>query len=80
MNSSGQSFQHTLQDEISISGAGIHTGQSVTIRIKPALPNTGITFQRVDLAGKPFVKADVDFVVETNRSTTLENNGARVST
>lgn len=80
MNSSGQSFQHTLQDEISISGAGIHTGQSVTIRIKPALPNTGISFQRVDLAAKPFVKADVDFVVETNRSTTLENNGARVST
>src|SRR5215210_5492774 len=57
MNSSGQSFQHTLQDEISISGAGIHTGQSVTIRIKPAPPNTGITFQRVDLAAKPFVKA-----------------------
>ncbi|HLL41650.1 MAG TPA: bifunctional UDP-3-O-[3-hydroxymyristoyl] N-acetylglucosamine deacetylase/3-hydroxyacyl-ACP dehydratase [Segetibacter sp.] len=80
MNSSGQSFQHTLQDEISISGAGIHTGQSVTMRIKPAPPNTGITFQRVDLAAKPFVKADVDFVVETNRSTTLENNGARVST
>ena len=80
MNSSGQSFQHTLQDEISISGAGIHTGQSVTMHIKPAPPNTGITFQRVDLAAKPFVKADVDFVVETNRSTTLENNGARVST
>lgn len=80
MNSSGQSFQHTLQNEISISGAGIHTGQSVTIRIKPAPPNTGITFQRVDLAAKPYVKADVDFVVETNRSTTLENNGARVST
>ncbi len=80
MNSSGQSFQHTIQDEISISGAGIHTGQSVTMRIKPADPNTGITFQRVDLAAKPSVKADVDFVVETNRSTTLENNGARVST
>ncbi|WP_018616251.1 bifunctional UDP-3-O-[3-hydroxymyristoyl] N-acetylglucosamine deacetylase/3-hydroxyacyl-ACP dehydratase [Segetibacter koreensis] len=80
MNSSGQSYQHTIQDEISISGAGIHTGQSVTMRIKPAAPNTGINFQRVDLPGKPIVKADVDFVVETNRSTTLENNGARVST
>jgi UDP-3-O-[3-hydroxymyristoyl] N-acetylglucosamine deacetylase/3-hydroxyacyl-[acyl-carrier-protein] dehydratase len=80
MNSNGQSFQHTIRDEISISGAGIHTGQSVTMRIKPAAPNTGINFQRVDLPGKPVVKADVDFVVETNRSTTLENNGARVST
>jgi UDP-3-O-[3-hydroxymyristoyl] N-acetylglucosamine deacetylase/3-hydroxyacyl-[acyl-carrier-protein] dehydratase len=50
------------------------------MRIKPAEPNTGINFQRVDLPQKPIVKADVDFVVETNRSTTLENNGARVST
>lgn len=80
MNSNGQSFQHTIQDEISISGAGIHTGQSVTMHIKPAAPNTGIHFQRTDLPSKPSVKADVDFVVETNRSTTLEHDGARVST
>lgn len=80
MNSNGHSFQHTIQDEISISGAGIHTGQSVTMRIRRALPNTGIVFQRIDIPLKPTVKADVDFVVETNRSTTLEHNGARVST
>jgi UDP-3-O-[3-hydroxymyristoyl] N-acetylglucosamine deacetylase / 3-hydroxyacyl-[acyl-carrier-protein] dehydratase len=80
MDSNGQSFQHTIKEEISISGAGIHTGQSVTMVVKPAAPNTGIIFQRVDLPGKPTVKADVDFVVETNRSTTIENNGARVST
>lgn len=80
MNSNGQSYQHTIKEEITISGAGIHTGQSVTMRIKPSAPNTGITFQRVDLDGKPTVKADVDYVVETNRSTTLEQNGARVST
>ena len=80
MNTNGQAFQHTLQNEISIAGAGIHTGQSVTMHIKPAAPNSGITFQRIDLPGKPTVKADVDYVVETNRSTTLEHNGARVST
>lgn len=80
MNSNGQSFQHTIKEEISISGAGIHTGQSVTMTIKPAAPNSGISFQRIDLPGKPIVKADVDFVVETNRSTTIENKGARVST
>jgi UDP-3-O-[3-hydroxymyristoyl] N-acetylglucosamine deacetylase/3-hydroxyacyl-[acyl-carrier-protein] dehydratase len=80
MNSNGQSFQHTIREPISISGAGIHTGQSVTMVIKPAPANTGIFFKRIDLPGEPTVKADVDFVVETNRSTTLENNGARVST
>lgn len=73
-------FQHTIKEEVTISGAGIHTGQSVTMHIKPADPNTGINFQRIDLPGKPVVKADVDNVVETNRSTTIESNGARVGT
>ncbi len=73
-------FQHTIKSEITISGAGIHTGQAVTIRLKASDPYTGIVFQRVDLPNKPIIKADVDNVIETNRSTTLEANGARVST
>ncbi len=79
-NSNGQTFQHTIKSDLTLSGAGIHTGQSVTICIKPSAPNTGITFQRVDMEGKPTIKADVDNVVETNRSTTIESKGARVST
>ena len=75
-----QIFQHTIKEEVIISGAGIHTGQSVTMRLKPAEPNTGIVFQRIDLAEKPKVKADVDNVIETNRSTTIEAHGARIST
>lgn len=79
-NSNGQDFQHTIKDEITISGAGIHTGKSVTIRLKPSAPHSGIVFQRIDLPAQPLIKADVDYVVETNRSTTLEFQGARVST
>jgi len=79
-NSKEIHFQHTLKEPVTISGAGIHTGQSVTINIKPAEPGTGINFQRVDLPGKPVVKADVDNVIETNRSTTIEANGARIGT
>jgi UDP-3-O-[3-hydroxymyristoyl] N-acetylglucosamine deacetylase / 3-hydroxyacyl-[acyl-carrier-protein] dehydratase len=79
-NSNGEEFQHTIKEELTISGAGIHTGQSVTMRLKPAEPGTGIVFQRVDLPNKPLVKADVDNVIETNRSTTIEVNGARIST
>ena len=48
--------------------------------MKPANPGFGIRFQRVDLPDKPIVKADVDFVVDTSRGTTIESNGARVST
>lgn len=73
-------FQHTLKQEVSISGAGIHTGKFVTLNIKPAAPNYGIQFQRTDLSGSPLIKADVDNVVETNRSTTIEANGGRVGT
>jgi len=73
-------FQHTIKEELVISGAGIHTGQAVTMRLKPAEPNTGINFQRIDVPEKTIIKADVDNVVETNRSTTLEVKGARVST
>ncbi|HEY5390747.1 MAG TPA: UDP-3-O-acyl-N-acetylglucosamine deacetylase, partial [Hanamia sp.] len=79
-NSKENFFQHTLQEQVSISGAGIHTGQSVTITLKPAEAGTGINFQRIDLPGKPVVKADVDNVIETNRSTTIEANGARIGT
>jgi len=73
-------FQHTLAAEAHISGVGIHTGQNVEMKLKPAEPNTGIVFKRVDLPGAPLVKADVDNVVETTRSTTIEANGARVGT
>lgn len=79
-NSKENFFQHTLKEQVSISGAGIHTGQSVTITLKPAEAGTGISFQRIDLPGKPVVKADVDNVIETNRSTTIEANGARIGT
>ena len=79
-NPNGEFFQHTIKSEITISGAGIHTGQAVTMRLKPSEPNTGIVFQRVDVPGKPLIKADVDNVIETNRSTTIEAHGARVST
>ena len=80
MNAKEEYFQHTIKEEVVISGAGIHTGQSVTMHIKPAGTNSGINFQRTDLPGKPVVKADVDNVIETNRSTTIEANGARVGT
>lgn len=80
MKENSTEFQHTIGKELEMSGAGIHTGASVTMRLKPAPANTGIQFQRTDLPGKPMVKADVDNVIETNRSTTIEAGGARIST
>jgi UDP-3-O-[3-hydroxymyristoyl] N-acetylglucosamine deacetylase/3-hydroxyacyl-[acyl-carrier-protein] dehydratase len=47
-NSKEIHFQHTIKDPVTISGAGIHTGQSVTINIKPAEPGTKQTGQELE--------------------------------
>lgn len=72
--------QHTLKGSVELRGVGLHTGKQVTMTMKPANPGHGIRFKRVDLPDKPVVKADVDYVVDTSRGTTIEHNGARVST
>lgn len=72
--------QHTLKQEISISGVGLHTGKSVNMTFKPAPINHGFKFKRVDLEGQPIVDADVDNVVDTSRGTSIEQNGARINT
>src|SRR5690606_35950859 len=67
-------------DPIGSSGVGLHTGNKVNLTIRPAGTNFGIRFKRIDLPGQPVVKADVDYVVDTSRGTTIENHGARIQT
>lgn len=50
------------------------------MRLVPANPGFGYQFQRIDLPGKPIIKADCDLVTDTSRGTTLEDNGAKIST
>jgi len=73
-------YQTTIKTDVSVSGVGLHTGESVTITFRPAPENHGYVFQRVDLPGKPTVEADVDNVTDTERGTTISKNGAKVST
>lgn len=75
-----QKFQQTLKGEVLIEGVGLHTGNAVKINLVPAKTGFGIRFKRVDLPEQPMFKADVDYVVDTSRGTTLEHNGARIST
>ncbi|MEQ8623516.1 MAG: bifunctional UDP-3-O-[3-hydroxymyristoyl] N-acetylglucosamine deacetylase/3-hydroxyacyl-ACP dehydratase [Vicingaceae bacterium] len=74
------SKQKTIKQAVSLNGVGLHTGTKATVSFKPAPENHGYVFQRVDLEGKPTIKADCDLVVDTSRGTTLEQNGARVHT
>ncbi len=72
--------QRTITEDIILSGIGLHTGKEVIIRFKPAEADAGIIFKRVDLENSPVIKADVNNVVETSRSTVLQENGASIAT
>ncbi|MEM6829146.1 MAG: bifunctional UDP-3-O-[3-hydroxymyristoyl] N-acetylglucosamine deacetylase/3-hydroxyacyl-ACP dehydratase [Bacteroidota bacterium] len=73
-------YQHTIKAPVTVSGVGLHTGVISNMTFHPAKPNHGIKFQRIDLEGQPIVEADVDYVVDLSRGTTLEKDGARVNT
>ncbi len=72
--------QKTIQNEISLSGVGLHTGNNVTLTFKPAPENHGFAFVRVDLEGKPTIEAKAEYVVNTQRGTNLEKNGVAIQT
>lgn len=72
--------QRTLKNTIEASGVGLHTGNKVYMTLRPAAPNTGIVFRRVDLAEPVDIQARAEHVSDTMLSTTLEQHGATVST
>ena len=72
--------QRTIQNEISLTGVGLHTGKEVKMTFKPAPINNGYTFVRVDLEGSPIIEADANYVVNTQRGTNLEKLGVKIQT
>jgi len=72
--------QKTIKAPVTISGAGLHTGNNVSITFKPAPVNHGFKFKRVDIEGHPIVDADINNVVDTSRGTSIEQNGVRIRT
>ncbi|MFI3243332.1 MAG: bifunctional UDP-3-O-[3-hydroxymyristoyl] N-acetylglucosamine deacetylase/3-hydroxyacyl-ACP dehydratase [Akkermansia sp.] len=72
--------QKTLKDSATIEGTSLHTGQAVTLTIKPADVNTGFRFRRIDLPDKPFIAASADKVQAVERATTLAEGSVKVHT
>lgn len=68
-------FKQTIAGQISYTGVGLHLGEITTITFKPAEPNEGITFVRVDLPDQPVIPADIDHVLDISRGTTLGIKG-----
>jgi UDP-3-O-[3-hydroxymyristoyl] N-acetylglucosamine deacetylase len=72
--------QRTLRNVIRATGVGLHTGEKVHLTLRPAAPDTGIVFRRVDLEPPVEIRACPHNVGDTRLSTTLVNGEVRVST
>ena len=72
--------QRTLKNVIKATGVGLHTGQKVYLSLRPAAPNTGIVFRRVDLPEPVDIVATPQNVGETILSTTLVKDNVKIST
>ena len=72
--------QRTLKNVIRATGVGLHTGEQVYLTLRPAEPGTGIKFRRSDLAEPVVIDARPENVGETILSTTLVQDGVKIST
>ena len=73
-------WQRTLKNVIRATGVGLHTGEKVYLTLRPAAPDTGIVFRRVDLDPPVEIRACAENVGDTRLSSTLVQDGVRVST
>src|SRR5512137_2805324 len=73
-------FQRTLKAPIKTTGVGLHTGVRVDMVLRPAAPDTGVVFHRVDLVPPVAIPADARNVGDTRLSSTLKQDGASIST
>ena len=73
--------QKTIKNNVSFSGVALHSGLDINVCIKPAEPNFGIVFKRIDLKEHNFVYPNFMNVTNTSLNTTIENEfGVKVST
>jgi len=75
--------QRTIKDEITTTGVGLHNGKVTRITLKPALPNTGITFVRADIYEKPLINVETCKIIDLHekpRRTSIGNGEIEVQT
>jgi UDP-3-O-[3-hydroxymyristoyl] N-acetylglucosamine deacetylase len=72
--------QRTLKSLVQATGVGLHTGQKVRITLRPAQPDTGVVFRRLDLPGAPEIPARGDLVGETRLCSCLVSGDVKIYT
>lgn len=72
--------QRTLKSITKAVGVGLHSGQRVELTLRPAAPDTGIVFRRVDLPEPVDIPVSAESVTDTRMASTISNGGAKVHT
>jgi UDP-3-O-[3-hydroxymyristoyl] N-acetylglucosamine deacetylase / 3-hydroxyacyl-[acyl-carrier-protein] dehydratase len=72
--------QQTLAKSASLKGTSLHTGEEVSVTLKPAPIDHGIKFKRIDLSDEPMVEAKIENVRLVERATTLAEGNVKVHT
>lgn len=72
--------QRTLKTAVQATGVGLHSGVKVAMTLRPAAPDSGVVFRRVDLEPAAELRADPYLVTDTRLCSMLESGAARVST
>jgi UDP-3-O-acyl-N-acetylglucosamine deacetylase len=72
--------QRTIGSEIELTGVGLHTGETVKLRLLPANPGNGVLFRRTDLPESPEIPARIEFMHDAPRRTCLKSGAAEVHT
>ncbi len=73
-------LQRTIKEKISTKGVGLHSGRRVELTMRPAAPNTGIVFHRIDLTEPVQLPACANGVGNTTMASVLQQGNVRVST
>ena len=72
--------QRTLKSLTKAVGVGLHSGQRVELTLRPAAPDTGIVFRRVDLPQPVEIRISAQAVTDTRLASTISNGSAKVFT
>ena len=72
--------QRTLKDSIRATGIGLHSGVKVYMTLRPAPPNSGIIFRRIDLDAPVDIPANATRVTQTTLGTTIQQDQVKVAT
>jgi UDP-3-O-[3-hydroxymyristoyl] N-acetylglucosamine deacetylase len=72
--------QRTIKSAIQATGVGLHTGKKVTMTLRPAQPDQGIVFRRLDLPQPVDIRAAARAVTDTRLCSAVEGQGAKVAT